>query len=256
MRSLFKFKDKPIPWVTVALILANVIIHILVFSSSNPEAILSTFGEHPTSIIQGEELHTLFTSMFLHANHLHIFGNMLYLSVFGVLVERRLGHKRFLAIYLIAGFIAALVTSWFWTTYLEPTSASFAVGASGAIGGILGACLLGFPRAKIPAPVLILFLWFLTAFFNFRIFLFSSIPFILLIIYTRKIKIPAIALLLIWFVEQFFIALTIIEPAPWAHLGGFMTGALLYYVLKKEKAPFHKEDRGQRKPPVPKPAAF
>lgn len=240
MYSLSKLTEKPFPWITIGLILANVGVHILVFSSPDPEAILSTYGEHPTEIARGVDLHTLFTSMFLHANLLHIFGNMLYLGVFGILVEQRLGHSRFLVLYLTAGLAAALIADWVWISYLNPTPENFAIGASGAIGGALGACLLGFPFARIPAPLLALFLWFLTGIMGLWVFIFSGIIFLLIIIYTIRMRIPAVILLLLWFVEQFIIAMTILGPAAWAHLGGFMVGGVLYLILKKGEEPTKK----------------
>lgn len=240
MYSLSNLTDKPLPLITVGLILVNIIIHILVFTSPNPEAILSTYGEHPTEIVRGVDLHTLFTSMFLHAGSLHIFGNMLYLAVFGILTEQRLGHSRFLILYLLAGLGAALIADWVAVGYLNVTSEQYAIGASGAIGGTLGACLLGFPLARVPAPLLFLFLWFLTPLMGFWIFLLSGMLFLLLIVYTFTMKVPAIILLSLWFVEQFIIAMTVLGFSAWAHLGGFMVGGVLYLILKKREEPTKK----------------
>ena len=82
---------------------------------------------------------TIFTSMFLHGNVLHIGGNMLYLWIFGDNVEDTLGHGRFLLFYLLAGAVAALAQ-----TVVSPTYTIQMIGASGAVSGVIGGYLLMF----------------------------------------------------------------------------------------------------------------
>lgn len=94
---------------------------------------------------------TLLTSMFLHGSWMHLFGNMLYLWIFGNNIEDVMGHAKFILFYVACGILAALTHA-----LIDPASAMPMVGASGAISGILGAYLLLFPRARVLllAPVI------------------------------------------------------------------------------------------------------
>src|SRR6476646_4531817 len=94
---------------------------------------------HPT-----EQAYTLVTATFLHGGWMHLIGNMLYLHIFGDNVEDRLGHVRFLALYLLGGLIAGMAQVAF-----NPHSGLPMVGASGAIAGVTGAYFLFFPHARI-----------------------------------------------------------------------------------------------------------
>jgi len=87
---------------------------------------------------------TIFTAMFMHGGWLHLFGNMLYLWIFGDNVEDQFGHLKFLIFYLLAG-IAATFSQY----AVSPESGVPNVGASGAIGGVLGADILMFPRSRV-----------------------------------------------------------------------------------------------------------
>jgi membrane associated rhomboid family serine protease len=87
---------------------------------------------------------TLFTSMFLHGGLMHIFGNMLFLCCFGRAVEVRLGAKRYVAFYLLAGLAAC-----FGQYLMNPLSSVRVLGASGAIAGVLSAYLMFFPKARV-----------------------------------------------------------------------------------------------------------
>jgi membrane associated rhomboid family serine protease len=99
---------------------------------------------------------TIFTAMFLHANLLHIGGNMLFLWIFGNNVEDALGKMRYLVFYLACGFVAALAQ-----IVVDPGSVIPTLGASGAIAGVLGAYIVMFPGAKILTLITALFIWFL-----------------------------------------------------------------------------------------------
>ena len=144
----------------------------------------------------------LITSMFLHGGWSHIIGNMLFLWAFGKSLEDAMGHGKFLAFYLAVGAIAGIVQ-----VVLNYYTSIPTVGASGAIAGVMGAYLVKFPRAHIRTLVFVLF--FVTTF-----------------------DIPAVALLLYWFVIQLFsgygsIAHTHVSDAgvAWfAHIGGFRGG--------------------------------
>jgi membrane associated rhomboid family serine protease len=138
---------------------------------------------------------TILTSLFLHGGWLHIGGNLLYLWIFGRSVEDRVGHLRYLLLYLVAGLAAALTQ-----IATDPTSAIPVIGASGAISGVLGAYLVLFPYARVLVLVPISCM-----FFHY---------------------IRARWLLGFWFVLQLVTALLRIETgvALWAHIGGFLVG--------------------------------
>jgi len=147
---------------------------------------------------------TVFTSMFLHGGFLHLGGNMLYLWIFGNNVEDAMGHKRFIAFFLLSGVIAAL-----FQFFYDPTSSVPMVGASGAISGILGAYLILFPRARIKT---LLFIF----------------------IFIKIVEIPAILLLTIWFFMQ--ILYSHMEGVAWhAHIGGFVFGLITIKLFIKRR---------------------
>jgi membrane associated rhomboid family serine protease len=145
------------------------------------------------------------TSLFLHGGWLHLIGNMWTLWIFGDNVEDRMGAFRFLLFYLVCGIAAGLVHS------LTNANATVpAVGASGAIAGVLGAYLALFPFARI----LVLF------------------P---VIIYPLFFELPALLYLGLWFLLQFASGTAALAGprasegiAWWAHIGGFATGVLLH----------------------------
>jgi membrane associated rhomboid family serine protease len=145
------------------------------------------------------------TSMFLHGGWAHIIGNMWTLWIFGDNVEDRLGKARFLLFYLLAGIVAGFTH---WIT--NPESTVPAVGASGAIAGVLGAYFVLYPTSRVIILVPVLF-W----------------PFFF--------ELPAVTYLFFWFVTQIFGAtLSGLSPgavggvAWWAHIGGFVAGVLLH----------------------------
>jgi len=147
-----------------------------------------------------EAILRMFTSMFLHADILHIFGNMLFLYVFGDNVEDRMGHGRFLFFYLFFGVVADLAHF-----MIDPTSITPAIGASGAISGVMGAYMVMFPFAKVRV--------------FYRFFM---------------VRLPAIVYLGFWFLMQLFESMLpeYTGIAYWAHIGGFVTGvivALLFF---------------------------
>jgi membrane associated rhomboid family serine protease len=152
-------------------------------------------------------------SIFLHGGWGHIIGNSIYLLVFGKGVESRMGAIRFLVFYLVCGLVAAASH-----IAINPASAVPTVGASGAISGILGGYLLLFPRARIR-------MYFPPIFF---------------------FSIPAVLVLLFWFGEQLLTGLPQLSDvnadvtggvAVWAHVGGFLAGAILVRFFAKPTAP-------------------
>jgi membrane associated rhomboid family serine protease len=151
----------------------------------------------------------LLTSLFVHGGPAHIAGNMLFLWIFGDNVEDRFGHPRYLVFYLLCGLAAA-----FTQTFVSPETRVPTVGASGAIAGALGAYLMLYPRARVQVVILPFFF----------------LPFF----------VPALVLIGIWFVTQLFSGFAEIGSqtttgsgvAFWAHVGGFVAGAILVWFFK------------------------
>ena len=149
------------------------------------------------------EVLTLFTSQFIHAGFLHLGGNMLFLWVFGRSVEDRVGSGLYLVVYLLLGAMAGLVQCWISASESVPL-----IGASGAIAGVLGIYFIAYPTAwvRVLMPVLFFFWTF---------------------------DLPAVLVLVFWFVSQFFSGITAIthasrvtgDVAVWAHVAGFALGA-------------------------------
>ena len=145
---------------------------------------------------------TAITSMFLHGGWVHLIGNMWFLWIFGDNVEDAMGHVRFVVFYLLCGLVAAGLQ-----IGTNPESAVPMVGASGAIGGVMGAYVLLYPRVRVH---MLIFLGF----------------------YITTIAVPAALMLGYWFLVQFLggLGTTGTEGggvAFWAHVGGFAAGALL-----------------------------
>lgn len=163
------------------------------------------------------------TNMFLHGGWAHLLGNMWTLWIFGDNVEDRMGPGRFLAFYVLCG-LAASVTHWL----VNADSTVPAVGASGAIAGVMGAYFLLFPRSRI---ILMVPVFFFPFFF----------------------ELPAIAYLGFWFLMQLMsgaFALAGPEQASgiafWAHIGGFVAGMVLmpFFIFARRQRPFERDEFG------------
>jgi membrane associated rhomboid family serine protease len=182
--------------------------NILVFlqSITNPESynqLIQNYGLVPAEVMKGENLVSLVTSMFLHADILHVGLNMFFLLVSGDAVERDLGNFRFLGLYLACGIIAGLFHS-----YLNSASTIPTIGASGAIFGVLAAFAILFP-----------FRWL------FKLFGFIPIP------------MPAIIFVFITILtETAYVSSGILENvAHTAHVGGFLAGVFLTLLFVPKK---------------------
>jgi len=158
----------------------------------------------------------IFISMFLHGGFLHIASNMLYLWIFGDNIEDRLGHAKYLIFYLVCGFGATLTHAFFNAGSNVP-----AIGASGAIAGVLGAYLVLYPKQRVTTLI--------------PIFFFIIIR-----------EIPAIFLLGFWFVLQLFAGVGSLGVAQadvtggvayFAHIGGFVLGIFLIVVMGGTRRP-------------------
>ncbi len=157
-----------------------------------------------TRISLPAQLLPFFTSMFLHGGFMHILGNMWVLWIFGDNVEEWFGHWGFLAVYLFCGVASGLMHLLAnWGSDL-PT-----VGASGAIAGVMGAYFLLYPRARV----------------------LTLVP---IFIFIQFVELPAFVFLGFWFLLQ-FLSGAAGGPAGgiawWAHVGGFITGAAVVFVL-------------------------
>jgi membrane associated rhomboid family serine protease len=150
----------------------------------------------------------LLTSMFLHSGIMHIAGNMLFLWIFGDNVEDFYGHFTYLVFYLVCGIGSGLLHVLF-----NLNSAVPAVGASGAISGVMGAYALLYPRSRI-----------------------------LTLVFIFLVPIPAVIILGYWFVLQFLAGITSLGMAAnggvavWAHVGGFLLGMLITSIARGGKA--------------------
>lgn len=203
-------------WVTGAIIVLNTLILLFTYAGSSEaslQAVASAYGvvpldiTAPGSIVPGTEQIpeplTYVTYAFLHAGWLHLIVNMLFMWVFADNVEDAFGHAAFLVLYLLCAIGAALVH-----TLMVPQSQDPLIGASGAVGGVLGAYLLLYPKARV---------WIL---------LFMRVP----------LPIPALYVVWGWLALQ-FVSLFLSPPddvsvAWWAHIGGFASGFLLTLVLR------------------------
>ena len=212
------------PVVTWILIGANILAFL--FEISMPRAMLDRlildFGvvparlhlDNPAVLLSNPELLIpLFTHMFLHGGWFHIISNLWILFIFGDNVEDRMGSARFFLFYILSGLAAALTQA-----FIAPNSQIPAIGASGAIAGVLGAYIVLFPRSRV----------------------ITLIPIFLIPWYT---EIPAIFYLGFWFVTQLFSGFTQLSNvdaggvAWWAHIGGFVFGVLLFRLFTPARHP-------------------
>jgi membrane associated rhomboid family serine protease len=205
------------PKITLALIFSNIIIY---FISSIENSFLS-IGDYwlsngafvPSLLFDSSQLYRIFTSMFLHADLVHLFFNMYFLYIFGRAVEETLGGKRFFTLYILSGIAASIFHTAF--SFLQGPMGYVipAIGASGAISGVLGAYLIFYPGTSL--------LMILPIFF---------FPFMFWI--------KASYYILFWFALQVIYGLSRTggSVAFFAHVGGFIMGiALLSIITNKER---------------------
>ena len=196
----FPYKDDNprvlFPFVTYGIIGLNILVFWAQFFVYGNERLISTFAFVPYDF----KLFTIFTSMFMHGGLMHIIGNMWFLYIFGDNVESILGHARYFSFYIFCGIGAALGQF-----FIEPTSTTPMVGASGAIAGVLGAYMIKFPKAKVHV-------------------------FAVIIIFITTFIVPAQIVLGIWFIMQLSgglnsLGINTTGGVAWfAHIGGFLVG--------------------------------
>ena len=195
------------PFVTVGLIVLNLLAFLYELSLGDFELhhFLMIWGTVPNDF----QFISLFSSMFLHGGWMHVLGNVWFLWVFGDNVEDVLGSKQYLLFYLLCGLAGGLAHVLF-----NAESAVPAIGASGAISGVMGAYLIRFPRARVH-----------TLLFFF--------------VFATTIDVPAVLMIGYWFVVQLFSGFGQLAQAgtqgggtAWfAHIGGFIAGMVLIRVL-------------------------
>jgi membrane associated rhomboid family serine protease len=211
---------------TAGVMRALIILHVIGFvielrQGAALDALLYRFGVVPSDwhlaslgdVLQWPALlSTLITSQFLHGSVLHLGSNLLYLWIFGDNVEDRLGHGRFLLLYLAGGVAAGLLQ-----VVMEPQASVPMIGASGAIAGVLGAYFVLFPFARVVTLLPVLVFW-------------------------KTVEVPAFLFLGLWFVLQWFQGLSTIGQmasvggvAWWAHVGGFACGVVFVRWLRPRR---------------------
>lgn len=229
------------PWVTWGIIALNVAAWILLQGLGRDPALATsvcTLGLIPGDLLNTLEpgtrfqvgpnawciltgsspIYTLVTSMFMHGGWMHLIGNMWFMWIFGNNVEDSMGHARFVAFYLLCGLAAAAAQ-----IVSNPTSGIPMVGASGAIGGVMGAYIMLYPRVHVH---MLIFLGF----------------------FITTVAVPAVFMLGYWLLIQVLGGIGSIGAhgggvAFWAHIGGFVAGALLVLLFRKpefvNRHPYH-----------------
>ena len=218
-----------VPLLTWTLIAASVGVFLLQYALPASEAELAVYhyGLIPGVLFGSVSMQdaplppwgTIISSMFMHGGLAHLFGNMLYLWIFGDNVELAMGRVRFLVFYVLTGAVAALTHA-----VLVPESTIPLVGASGAISGVLGAYLMLQPHGRVRVLIM---------------------PFPLILL--RTIHVPALVVLGFWFVIQ--VVSGLLSPvdqagvAFWAHVGGFVAGVVFVPFFKRRDVPLFRPVR-------------
>ena len=207
------------PWVNWLLIAANVVVFLFEISLGRLqlESFVTQYGLTPARVLADliGSWQTFFTSLFLHGGWLHLIFNMLALYIFGDNVEDRFGHAFYLFFYFLGGLGASILH-----VITNAGSPVPTIGASGSIAAVLGAYLILYPRARILTLVPIFF-------------------------FIQIIQIPAPLYLGFWFLSQLLSGAAQITSntyqsggvAWWAHIGGFMTGAIIAFLFFRKEKP-------------------
>jgi len=218
------------PFVTIGLIVINIAVYVYELSlGPHLNAFITSWGTVPYEIthavdIVGRDANaqlvhtrapvvphvTLLSSMFIHGGFWHLFGNMLYLWIFGNNIEDLMGPLKFLVFYLVCGLIASLTH-----ILIQPSSTIPTVGASGAVSGVLGAYMIVYPRARVLTLIFLLF-------------------------FIRLMLIPAGVLLAFWFIFNAFSGVASLGlkgggVAWFAHIGGFLAGIVLLKLIVRRR---------------------
>jgi len=227
------------PFINYVLIILNIVVFVLLQQGGGNLEFTYAFSTVPAEILTGKDIVTppeivrdlltgqtfrlpglqptpipvwltLITSMFLHGGFAHLFGNMLYLFIFGDNIENRLGHSRYLVFYIICGVIGSL-SHVMTTVFMTQNALIPSLGASGAISGVMGGYLLLFPRNRV------------------RVYLFYFIT-----------DVPALLALGLWIAFQVISGMGMLGGeetgvAYGTHVGGFFAGLLLVKFFDRGK---------------------
>jgi membrane associated rhomboid family serine protease len=206
------------PIVTILIIVLNAMVFLYEFTLDeySRNYFIANYGLIPVRF----HASALITSMFLHGGWWHIIGNMWFLWIFGDNIEDVLGHAKYLVFYLLCGIAAGMTQ-----TFFNAGSRLPMVGASGAIAGVMGAYLVKFPRSRIVTLVFVFF-------------------------FITTIDVPAVLMLLYWFIIQIFNGIGTIGyshlsqggTAWFAHVGGFIAGILLVNLLGTREKYMRRQD--------------
>lgn len=237
---------RTVPWVTIALIVINSVVFVLwiapdlyggeevsIDPASTYMAKINIYGFKEAAVRSGTGIGAFasFTSMFMHADLWHLFGNMMYLWAFGRRVEDACGAWRYLLFYLTAGVIADLGS-----VLLNPSSNEVpSIGASGAISGVMGAYLLLFPTARVVT------LWGVGSILRVPVALVRIVMRHDVRLWQWTVSLPAWLLLIYFAVENTVPSLeTIINGSDagginyLAHLAGFLAALLIFLFVRKD----------------------
>lgn len=207
-----------VPYVTISLIVVNAVMWLYQVSlGQHFELFIQEYGLIPLRFVLSYQLAggitenaviPVISSIFMHGSWMHVIGNMWFLWIFGDNIEDRLGHFKYVLFYLLCGVGAAIIQIAFHASSRIPM-----VGASGAISGVLGAYLVSFPHARVHTLLIIFF-------------------------FIRFVEIPAYAFLIFWFLFQFISGTAELGSAQdtggvayWAHMGGFLVGIVLLWIM-------------------------
>jgi membrane associated rhomboid family serine protease len=204
---------RTLPVITYVLVALNVLVFLLELGTGEDFIRRWAFIPAEFAADPAGDLITIFTAMFMHGGWLHLFGNMLFLWIFGDNVEDRFGHAKFLVFYLLAGIAATLAQF-----AIAPHSTVPNVGASGAIAGVLGAYILMFPKSRVNV-----------------------------LLGRQIVAMPAMVVLGMWIVFQLISGVGTIAytdenanvggVAYMAHIGGFAAGFLMAFLLRGTRPP-------------------
>lgn len=223
------------PYVTYGIIALNILAWLLLQGAGFGEQLTnsvcnyglvpsSLFADSLTEVAQGRCANAsgwsgVISSMFMHGGWMHLIGNMWFLYIFGDNIEDSMGPVRFAIFYLLCGLIASAAQ-----VLSEPMSVIPMVGASGAIGGVMGAYIMLYPKVKVKMGILIFVIFF-------------------------TVRIPAVLMLGYWIGMQVIegylsIGSTGGGTAFWAHVGGFVGGAALVWLFKDDELLLNHPFRG------------
>ena len=215
------------PWLTWTLIGMNALAFLYqsTLGQSQLEQFIMTYGVVPAQVVQGQNLISLFTSMFLHAGWAHILSNMVSLAIFGDNVEAALGKLGYLLFYLAGGLAASIAHIAFNLGTQVPS-----LGASGAVAAIMGAYVVMFPHSRVRVLLILGF-------------------------FARFTQVTALLFVGIWFITQLFSGVASLGVATaqsggvayWAHIGGFVLGLLVGFLLRGQAPDLERSTQRKRR---------